>query len=145
MRKDIMAAALSPKEIGLRWFNEVWNQRATHLVPELMAPDAIGHLEGGQDIIGPEGFLAFQAAILQTLPDVQVEVLNLLTEGDHVSVFWRVSAKHTGDGMGFTPTGKAVSFHGSTWFRCKDGKFVEGWDTWNQGALFTTLASPANS
>ncbi|MGC3988753.1 MAG: ester cyclase [Chthoniobacteraceae bacterium] len=140
-----MATELSPKEIGLRWFNEVWNQRAIHLIPELMAPDAVGHLEGGQDVVGPEGFLAFQSAILQTLPDVQVEILNVLAEGDHVSVFWRVSATHTGHGMGFTPTGKPVTFQGSSWLRCQNGRMVEGWDTWNQAALFATLAAPSTS
>lgn len=132
----------SPKEVGTRWFQEVWNQRNTNLVPELMAPHAVAHLEGGQDIVGHNQFLLYQEAILSALPDLQIEVLNCLSDGDDACVLWNARAIHSGAGMGLAPTGKAVSFRGITWIRVVDGKITEGWDCWNQGSLMSILSAP---
>ena len=42
-----------------RWFEEVWNQGRTDLMPELLAPDApVYGVGAGTDAVrGPEGFL----------------------------------------------------------------------------------------
>lgn len=132
----------SPKEIGTRWFQEVWNQRNTAIIPELMTPDAIGHLEGGQDIVGPGQFLLFQESIFAALPDIHIEVLNALSDGDDACILWSAKAVHSGHGMGLSPTGKSVSFRGITWFHIINGRITEGWDCWNQGGLMSALVSP---
>lgn len=130
-------------EVATRWFLEVWNERAAHLIPELMAEDSIGHLEGGQTVRGHEEFRSFQGAILSLLPDLQVDVLRCISEGEDACVLWEASGKHTGDGLGFVPTRKQVAFRGTTWFRIVDGRIVEGWDSWNHDGLFATLATGA--
>jgi steroid delta-isomerase-like uncharacterized protein len=135
-----MSSSPTSKEIGVRWFEEVWNRRNLDLIPQLLAEDAIGHLEGGQDIVGPIPFMEFQKAIVEVLPDIHLEILNVVCDGDDACVLWLATATHTGHGMGLVPTGKKVSFRGTTWFRVKDGKFVEGWDCWNQGGLMSELA-----
>lgn len=128
-------------EIATRWFLEVWNERAVHLIPELMSEDAIGHLEGGQVVRGHGDFRAFQSAILDLLPDMKVEVLRCIADGEDTCVLWEASGNHTGSGLGFAPTQRTVQFRGTTWFRVVDGRIVEGWDSWNQGGLFATMAS----
>jgi predicted ester cyclase len=42
--------------------------------------------------------------------------------------------------LGLQPTGKQVRIRGMTWFRIEEGKIVEGWDAWNQQALFAILS-----
>jgi hypothetical protein len=32
-----------------------------------------------------------------------------------------------------------------TWLIIRDGKIVEGWDAWNQGALVQSLQAPGSS
>src|SRR4051794_17286459 len=110
-----MSAILSPEEVGVRWFTEVWNNRNVDIIPELIAEDAKGHLEGGQEIVGPDGFVAFQKAFLEALPDVKVEILNSLSDGDDACILWIAKATHTGAGYGLVPTGKSVTFRGITW------------------------------
>ncbi len=132
----------SPEEVGTRWFTEVWNQRNRAVIPDLMHPDSCGHLEGGQELIGPEQFVAFQDAILAVMPDIQVEILNLVAGTNDACVLWKATGKHTGEGMGFKPTGKTITFRGTTWLHIKKGKIAEGWDCWDYGSLMAALASP---
>ncbi len=131
----------NPAEIAKRWFLEVWNERADHLIPELMADNSIGHLEGGQTVRGHDEFRSFQGAILSMLPDLKVDVLRCIADGEDACVLWEASGKHTGGGLGFAPTQRLVRFRGTTWFRIVEGRIVEGWDSWNHDGLFATLAS----
>jgi len=134
-----MPEILSPKEIGVRWFTEVWNNRRTELISELLTPDSKGHLEGGVEMVGVDAFKSFFTEMLAALPDLHVNILNSLSDGDDACIMWEASATHTGASFGLLPTGKPVTFRGITWFRIEDGKIAEGWDCWNQGALFATL------
>ncbi|HEY5753132.1 MAG TPA: ester cyclase [Chthoniobacterales bacterium] len=138
-----MSTTPSPKEIGIRWFTEVWNNRNTAIIPDLMNHDAKGHLEGGQEIVGPEQFIQFQKAMFEALPDIRVDILNSLSDGDDACILWRAHGTHSGQGLGFSPTGKSISFRGMTWLHVVDGKITEGWDAWDQGSLISRLATPA--
>ncbi len=64
-------------------------------------------------------------------PDLHMQILQLLGEGDMVAVYWRVSGTNTGDGMGLKATGKPFGTIGATFMRLKDGKIVEEWNAWS--------------
>lgn len=127
----------------MRWFEEVWNGRKSTAIHELMAEGAPGHLEGGNEIVGPDDFLAFQKALLQALPDISIEIINSLSDGDDACIIWNATATHSGNGMDMVATGKTVTFRGMTWFHVRNGKIVEGWDSWNLGGLLHEMRSPA--
>lgn len=127
------------KEIGRLWFENVWNERNHALARELMAADAIGHLEGGQDIVGPDAFLEFQAAFLAAIPDLRIEVIDSLADDDDVCVHWTAAGIHSGPGLGLVPSGSPVSFRGVTWFRTRGGRIVDGRDFWNMDGLMQTM------
>jgi steroid delta-isomerase-like uncharacterized protein len=128
--------------LARRWFEEVWNQRRVETVYELLLPDSVGHLEHG-DAVGPEPFLAFHAELVAALPDLQLTVEDTVAEGDNVVVRWSASGTHQGRCFGCEATGRPVSFRGITWIRIREGKLVEGWDSWNVGGLVQQLAGPA--
>ena len=46
------------KQLGKRWFEEVWNKGRREAIAEMLAPDALIH-EGESTAKGPEGFHAF--------------------------------------------------------------------------------------
>jgi steroid delta-isomerase-like uncharacterized protein len=140
-----MSALPSPKEIGRRWFEEVWNQRRGDAIATLMAPHACGYLEGGLMVKGPAEFAAFHQQLLGTIPDLQITIERLIGEGDEVCIKWSGAGTHTGAGMGFAPTQQAIAFHGVTWLRVVNGQIEEGWDAWNQGALLAQLAGPQSA
>ena len=127
--------------LGRRWFEEVWNARRDEAIDELMAPDAVGHMEGG-DVHGPPGFREARAVFLNALPDMHITVEDVVSEGWQAVVRWRVRATHRGELLGVAPTHRQVDFRGMSWFTVRDGKLAEGWDAWNLGNLLDSLRSP---
>lgn len=130
--------------IARRWFEEVWNARRAETIDELLAPDAVAHMEGG-DVHGPAQFREAHAMFLNALPDISITIEDVISDGDHAVVRWRVRATHKGDFFGIAATNAPVDFRGMSWAVVKDGKVVEGFDTWNLGGLVESLRSAAKS
>jgi len=124
--------------LARRFIQEVWNGRRAEAIRELLHPQAVGHLEG-IEVKGPEGFLPAWASLLGAFPDLKVTIQALLAQGDSVAVRWTAAGLHTGPHLGFPATRKLVAFRGITWLRFSEGRIVEGWDSWNQGRLFSEL------
>jgi steroid delta-isomerase-like uncharacterized protein len=135
-------AAVGNAAVARRWFEEVWNQRREGTVRELMMSTGVGHLEGGT-VEGVEQFLAIRSLLLEAFPDLRITVENVIANGDDVAVRWNVTGTHRGTSLGFAATHRPISFRGMTWLRVQKGRIVEGWDAWNQGALFAELRGAA--
>ena len=135
-----MSQDISPRAIGVRWFEEVWNARNTGAIREMMSPMAKAHLEGGMDICGPEAFMDFFQAFLLALPDLRLDLLKTVSDGEDVFVHWKARGTHAGAAFGFEPSGRGIEFSGITRMRVVDGRIIEGWDCWNQEGLFAVLA-----
>jgi steroid delta-isomerase-like uncharacterized protein len=124
------------RDLGRRWFEEVWNQQRREAVAEILAPDAVLH-EGGVDSVGPEGFYPFLDRMNAALSDIHVEVLETIAEGDRLCVRWLCSARHTGPGLGFPAAGKPVRVTGISILRVAGGKLAEGWQNWDMLGMMT--------
>jgi predicted ester cyclase len=103
-----------------------------------MAPDAYGHVEGGE-VRGPAGFREMRAMFLSALPNVSIEIEDILAEGDRAAVRWRATGTHSGEGFGFASSNREIGIRGTTWLVVRNGKIVEGWDTWNLAAMLDSL------
>ena len=128
------------REVARRWFEEVWNARRAESIDELMAAEACGHVEGGE-VRGPDGFRQMRSVFLNALPDVRIEIEDIVAEGNRAAVRWRAVGTHTGDGFGIPPTRRRIDIRGTTWVVVQDGKLIEGWDTWNLNGLLASLQS----
>jgi len=126
------------RELGRRWFEEVWNQRRDESIDELMSADSLGHLQNGE-YRGPAGFRAMQATFLGALPDVHIEIEDILADGDRAAVRWRATGTHTGDTFGFEASKRGIDVRGTTWLIARDGKIAEGWDTWDMTGMLASL------
>ena len=109
------------KEIVRRFVTEVLTGRNLGLADEVLAPNYVNRLTGG-DLAAFKGFLTGMSAALS---DVQIEIDELVAEGDSVVARWKMAATHTGSLMGETPTGKRVSSRGLTYYRLANGQIVE--------------------
>jgi steroid delta-isomerase-like uncharacterized protein len=126
-------------EIAEQWFQRVWNEKDTQFPLEIMSGDSLGHVEGGE-IVGPEQFVQyFQIPLLAAFPDLAVKSDQILADGAHACIRWTATGTHSAEIFGVAPSGSRFEFRGTTWMTVRDGKIVEGWDTWNFHGLLKSL------
>lgn len=122
-----------------RWFEEVWNKGRAEAIDEMFACEGIAHGladQEGKELCGPEGYKPSFESFRNAFPDIRVIVEDTVTEGDKVAARCRVEGTHTGEGLGFAPTGRRVEFTGMTIIRVKDGKIVEAWNNFDFMTMF---------
>ena len=70
----------------------------------------------------------FNHFLKPSLPDLKVEILRQVAEGDKVTTHKKFYATHSGDFMGIPATGKKVEMEIIDIIRLKEGKFREHWN-----------------
>jgi predicted ester cyclase len=103
-------------------------QMVAHAVAEIING---GHLEVVDQLYAPQIAQAARdwvAPFRAAFPDVRMETVALVGEGDTVVGHFRCSGTHTGEWMGRPPTGRA--FHDVRevyWFTVRGGRIVDWW------------------
>ena len=77
---------------------------------------------------GADGFKPFQAQFVGAFPDLHITLEQVIAEGDLCACRFSGTGTHTGDHLGFRPTGKPVRFTGMTITRWHHGRIVEAWN-----------------
>jgi predicted ester cyclase len=127
------------RDLGRRWFEEVWNEGRREAIAEMLAPGAVIH-DGGTDTAGAEGFYPFYDRLHGAFSEIHVEVQDSFAESDKICVRWSCTGKHTGDALGVEPTGAAVDVTGMSILRVANGKLAEGWQNWDMLGLMAQIA-----
>jgi ketosteroid isomerase-like protein len=90
-----------------------------------------GHLEVIEELYTPELAPAARrwiAPFRASFPDVHMQVVDLIAEGDKVVGRFRCSATHLGEWLGKAPTGRRFERVDEVWiFRLRDGRIVHAW------------------
>jgi predicted ester cyclase len=98
-------------------------------------PGAIG------DVHGIERFKAAVGTFFTAFPDLKVEILDLLVDGDKAAVRFLETGTHEGPFVGVAPTGKKVAFSGMGIYRAAGGKLVEEWFVDDSRAIFEQIGA----
>lgn len=87
--------------------------------------DVIDELYAAELAVGARRWIApFRASF----PDVHMEVVELIAEGDKVVGRFRCSATHLGEWLGHAPTGRRFErVDEVSIFRFRDGRIVDAW------------------
>jgi predicted ester cyclase len=94
------------------------------------------------DIQGIDGEKRFIARVRSAFPDLQVEIEDMVTEGDRVAARVMHRGTHRGDFLGIAPTGRSVTYEGTVIFRIVEGKISERWGTVDLFAILWQLRAP---
>lgn len=116
--------------VARRLFEEVWNDKRDDIIDEIFDPSCIAHLESWE-VHGPQQFKNMRSEILESFPDLHLEVLDVIGEGSQIAVRWAAEATLQGAGFGMPATGNSVRFRGMTWLVIKKGRITRSWDAWN--------------
>ena len=129
------------KALVRRWFDEVWNQGREATIEELFPTEGVAHGLGDSeaDARGPAEFRPFVANIRSSIPDVHIDVDDILAEGDRVAVRITLKGTHSGMGLGVPPTEGKVSIQGIIIVRIVHGQIVEAWNSYDQLGLLRQI------
>ncbi|MBS1882394.1 MAG: ester cyclase [Actinobacteria bacterium] len=96
-------------------------------IDELVAPDVLINTPLPVESTGAEALKEVFARLHQAFPDLRVEILDLIAEGEKVVSRNRVTGTHRGDYMGLSGTGKSIAYDEIFVVRFAAGRIAETW------------------
>lgn len=126
------------RELGRRWYEEVWNLGRREAIAEMYAADGVLH-DGEVTTQGPAAFYDFFNRIMATFSNLHLQIEDSIGEGDKLCTRWSCTAKHTGHGLGVEPTNKEVHVTGISILRVAGGQIVEAWQNWDMLGLMEQI------
>ena len=125
------------KSLARKWMEEVWNRGSVGAIDDMMSSRCSVHGLGRDQ--HPEAFKAFHRAFRDAFPDLRVTVDDVVTENDKVAARWSGTGTHRGNGLGFPATNKVAHFTGMFFLLVENGKFIEGWNNFDQLGMLQQL------
>jgi catechol 2,3-dioxygenase len=116
------------KLTALRWTQELWGAGALDVADEIIAPDYVRH-DAGDPIRarGPEDVKRIVGMLRGMLPDLRLEVQDIIAEGEKVVSRYTGTATDTRGYMGRPATGKTIRTTAIQIFRFREGQIAESW------------------
>ena len=128
------------KQIALRLYEEVWNERKLNVVDELISPSHALHdpnLSGSQT--GPDCYKQQVIRFTTAFPDLHFSIEDIFSEEDKLVASWMISGTHAGEYEGIPPTGKRIFVYGITIHHLVDGKILDSYVSWDALGLMRQL------
>lgn len=115
------------KTIMRRGMEEIVSGGDLDLIDELVSPDFVDHTPMPGRPSTREGLKQSIAELREAFPDIETEIGDLVSEGEHVVARYNITGTHQGAFMGVPPTGKEVAWSAMLMFRIADDKVTEQW------------------
>jgi len=115
------------KALILRLYEEVWNQHNPEAADEFVAADVFTRDMLPEYQHGVEGYKHLVEWLHTAMPDLRMNIEDIIAEGDKVAAFVTLSGTHTGPLRDLDPSGRQVSVKHTHWYRLANGKVAEIW------------------
>ncbi len=115
------------EQVVRRFYEAAFSQGNPDAVAELVAPDFVDHNPFPGQAPDRDGLKQFIKTFHGPLPDLKVQVDDMISQGDKVVTRWTARATHQGTFLQIPSTGKQVTLTGIDIMRIADGKIVEHW------------------
>ena len=119
------AKAEVTRDLVKKFISDIWNRGELDLIPQVCSPKIRFNGNSGLDKIGHDGFAMMVATIHGALSDYHCEIHSMVVEDNKAFCRLRFSGKHTGDLLGYPPTGRVVSWMGATEFTAMNGRILK--------------------
>ena len=128
------------KSVVRRFIDEFVGGGDASVADELIAPDYVRHdpsaPDGRQD---RDAFVAMLSEMRTAFPDIRVDLVEIIAEGDFVAFRAVQRGTHEGAFAGVAPTGNSFEITGMAMHRVEDGKITESWASWDTLGMFQQL------
>ncbi len=134
------ATTSDPTKLGFL-FAEIMSSHDVSRLDEIKAANYVNHnafaepgLEGSKKVLG---------AIIAGIPDLKVtaEDVFVSADGSRVVGRYRYEGTHTGNFLGYAPTGRPFVMRSIDIWRVEHGRFVEHWDELNTLEVFIQIGA----
>lgn len=105
---------------------ELANRRELTAFFELLAPEYVEHLPTGEKTL--EQVKEYAGIFFNAFPDVRFNIVDMIAEGDKVSVMVNWKGTHKGVFMDIAPTGNPIDVTNANLIKIAGGKWVEFWN-----------------
>ena len=129
------------RELVKKFISDIWNRGEVELIPEVCHPSLRFNGHVGMDRVGHEGFSRMVVTVREALTDYHCEIHSMVVETNKAFCRLRFTGKHTGNLLGYPPTGKTVAWMGASEFTCKNGKILKVWELGDVKSLEEQLRS----
>jgi steroid delta-isomerase-like uncharacterized protein len=128
----------------VRQFHESWDMRDLDRGVAVIAQDCqFEDVARGEPLIGPQGYIDDYHRWRTAFPDGELEVTNVIVQGDQAVVEFSNRGTQTGpliSSLGeFPPTGRYMEARYCSVMRVKDGLVVEGRDYYDSSSIARQL------
>ena len=130
------------KSLVRRLVEEHWNEKNALLVTEVFDPKTTLHTPDGA-LKGHEGARQLLTAYTTAFPDFRLNIDELLSEGDSVTLRWTFTGTQKGPFGEIAASGKSVSVKGIGIFQVAAGKAKEVHLLWDKYALMQQIGALA--
>ncbi|NUQ72518.1 MAG: ester cyclase [Polyangiaceae bacterium] len=117
------------KAVLRRMFDESLNTQNYEIAAQFLTSDFVRHdvFKVFPDRSGQNGVKEYMSLLRAAIPDLRVDIVDILAEGDRVCVRYLGQGTHVGELLGRPGTGKPVRLEGVNVYRMVDGKIAETW------------------
>ena len=119
---------MNADEIVEIFTEKVWNQRQLELVDDLFPENFVAKPIAHQPMwigTGPESMKHHIQEWLEGVPDLQMQTIEKVVEGDRVVVQWEMMGTHRGMLYGVPATGRSIKALGVTVYKVENGKIQD--------------------
>ncbi|TML59601.1 MAG: ester cyclase [Actinobacteria bacterium] len=107
----------------------------------VLAPDFVMHLaELPEPLRGRDTWREGVELMKAAFPDLHAHIEDIIAAEDRVAARLTLSGTHTGEYLGFPPTGRAVKYVSREFYRVADGLIAEEWICSDTASLFQQLS-----
>lgn len=132
---------MTVRELVQLFYEKFWNEVDLGLVAEILHSDVTFRGSVGVGASGREEVCDYVRMVTTALSDYRCDVEQLIVEGTSAAASVRFSGVHTGDFLGFPPTGRRVEWVGAAFFVENENRLRDIWVLGDLDSLRAQLRS----
>ena len=125
----------------LDYTDAVWNQHDPGAMDRYYAPAYVHHDVSRPDVTTLEDYRQWAVDLLAGLSEFYVDVDDVIVEEDKAVKRWTATGIHSAELAEIKPTGKRVSFSGTSTYRMQDDRIAESWYVYDLFGLLGQLGA----
>ena len=106
---------------------------------DIFHPDYVSHTSPPGMEPGVDQAHSLRAWLMSTFSDVEYRLEQIVSDGELVAARTRLSATHSGSGLGMEPTGRRFDAEQMHFIRIADGRIAEHWGVRDDAGMMRQL------